>query len=206
MSTVLHLARHGETDDNSNKVFQGQHGGGLNARGRAQADRLAVRVAPSIDAVVSSDLQRARETAAIVAAAVKVEVVHDAGLREVDVGAWTGLSHDEVAVRFPEEWGAWRSGVDVPRGGGETYAALATRVRATLDRIAHEHRGRRVLVVSHGAALRSVTCSILGLPPQWSAQLAGMQNTALTTVVYDDDGESMVLTYNDFAHLANLAP
>ena len=100
MSTVLHLARHGETDDNANKVFQGQRGAGLNARGRAQAERLAARVAPSIDTIVSSDLQRARETAAIVAAAVKTEVVLDEGLREVDVGAWTGLSYEEVAAKF----------------------------------------------------------------------------------------------------------
>jgi len=206
LSTVLHLARHGETDDNANKVFQGQRGAGLNARGRAQAERLAERVAPSIDTIVSSDLQRARETAAIVAAAVKTDVVLDAGLREVDVGAWTGLSYEEVAAKFPEEWAAWRAGVDIARGGGETYQGLATRVRATLDRIANDHRGRRVLVVSHGAALRSATCAILGLSPRWSAPLAGLQNTSLTTIVYGDDGETLVLTYNDFAHLSNLAP
>ena len=206
MSTVLHLARHGETEDNAQKVFQGQRGSGLNARGRAQAARLASRVAPSIDVIVSSDLERARETAAIVAAAAKLEVVVDPALREVDVGAWTGLSHEAVADRFPEEWAAWRAGVDVARGGGETYRVLAERVRATLDRIARDHRGHRVLVVSHGAALRSAVCSILGLPALWTAPLAGLRNAALSTLVYDHDGETLLMTYNDFAHLANLAP
>src|SRR5690349_6865123 len=122
---ILLLARHGETDDNARLIFQGQGGGSLNARGRAQAERLAARLVSSLDVIVSSDLTRARETAEEVARATHVEIVFDQKIREVDVGAWTGLAYEEVERRFPEEWAAWRAGLDVPRGGGETYAALA---------------------------------------------------------------------------------
>jgi broad specificity phosphatase PhoE len=200
--TILLLARHGETDDNARQVFQGQRGGSLNDRGRAQAQRLAERVARSVDAIVSSDLLRARETAEIVAREANLAVVLDDALREVDVGAWTGLSYEDVLQRFPEEWAAWRAGADVARGGGETYAALAARVGAALAGVARAHRGKRVLVVSHGAALRSAVCAALGLSPSWTAPLAGMQNAALSTLAYEEGAESTrLLSYNDASHL-----
>jgi broad specificity phosphatase PhoE len=203
--TLLFLARHGQTEDNARQIFQGQGGSGLNARGRAQAARLAARVAGTVDAIVSSDLERARETADIVARMARLEVTFDRALREVDVGAWTGLSTEDVQARFPEEWAAWRSGVDVPRGGGETYADLAERVVASLAALAERARGKRVLVVSHGAALRSAVCKTLGLPARWTAPIAGMHNAALTTLVFDDGGGPNLLSYNDAAHLADLA-
>jgi probable phosphoglycerate mutase len=199
---LLLLARHGETDDNARKIFQGQGGGPLNARGRAQAERLAARLANRVDVIVSSDLQRARETTEHVARATGARVGMDAALREVDVGAWTGLSYEAVAERFPEEWSAWRAGRDLARGGGETYAALATRITAALERIARDYSGR-VLVVSHGAALRSAVCVVLGLSPSWTAPLAGMENAALTTMHFDP-GKAHLVTYNDVAHLDGL--
>ncbi len=173
-----------------------------------QAERLAARIATlaePVDSIVSSDLARARETASIVASAVKLDVVLDRALREVDVGAWTGLSHEDVATRFPDEWKAWQAGVDIPRGDGETYEHLATRVTAALERIANVHLGKRVLVVSHGAALRSAVCSLLGLTPHWNVPLGSLVNAALTTIAYDG-AAPRVLTYNDSAHLAGLDP
>ena len=199
----LLLARHGETDDNARLIFQGQGGGSLNARGRAQAERLAARLAKDLDVIVSSDLTRARETAEEVALASGVEIVFDREVREVDVGAWTGLAYEEVERRFPEEWAAWRAGLDVPRGGGETYAGLATRVARALERIARDHPGKRVLVVSHGAALRSAVCLALGISPSWNAPIAGLHNTSLSKLRYEGEKIHLV-TYNDVAHLRDL--
>ena len=200
---LLLLARHGETDDNARLIFQGQGGGPLNARGRAQAERLASRLAKSVDLIVSSDLLRAKETAEHVRRASGVEIVFDREIREIDVGAWTGLAYDEVERRFAEEWAAWRAGLDVARGGGETYAGLATRVSSALRRIARDHVGKRVLVVSHGAALRSAVCVALGISPSFHAPLAGMHNTALSSLRYDDEKFHLV-SYNDVAHLHDL--
>ena len=101
--TLLYFARHGETDDNARLVFQGQTGKGLNARGRAQARRLAERMKKGrITTIVASDLERAEETARIVGLA--CELVHsvDPDLREVDVGRWSGKSHEEIADLYPE--------------------------------------------------------------------------------------------------------
>jgi len=92
----------------------------------------------------------------------------------------------------------------VPRGGGETYAALAQRALTALTSIARAARGKRVLVVSHGAALRTAVCKVLGLVPSATAPLAGMRNAALTTLAFDEAGEPNLLAYNDAAHLADL--
>lgn len=202
------FARHGQTADNAARIFQGQAGSGLDRIGRAQAARLAERIrrAPP-DAIVSSDLTRAVETARYVAEACGVSVELDRGLREVDVGAWTGKSYDEIAALFPEEWAAWEAGLDVRRGGGETYAELAARVDQTIDRIAARYAGaeRRVVVVSHGGAIKSWIAKLLGVSTAGLRALAGITNAALTVVERDARGRYRLRSWNDAAHLEGLA-
>jgi probable phosphoglycerate mutase len=204
--TIL-FARHGETADNRRLVFQGQSGRALNALGRAQAKRLAGRVArhpPS--AIVASDLERAAETARIVAAACAMEpaLTFDTDLREVDVGTWTGKSHREIQQLYPEEWAAWTGGLDVRRGGGETYAELAERVERAVARAIASHPGGRVLLVSHGGAIKSWVARLLGVSSEGLRALAGVGNTSLTVVVRDAHGRSRLETWNDMAHLEGL--
>ena len=203
MSTIrILLARHGETDANVNRVFQGQGGGPLNATGREQARKLSHRVAPlRPHAIVSSDLTRAVETAEIVADVLGLVPSADPALREIDVGGWSGLSIDQVAQRFPEELAGWESGSDIRRGGGETYGELALRMRAAIERLADGVSEGPVLVVSHGAALRALACSILGLSPPGPRTLGGMHNASLSVAVREN-GKLGLLTWNDFAHLA----
>ncbi|CAN5825595.1 hypothetical protein BH11MYX4_BH11MYX4_41520 [soil metagenome] len=154
--TLLYLARHGETDDNARLVFQGQTGKGLNARGRAQARRLAERMHKSrVSSIFTSDLERAVETSLIVGAACGVEPGMDPDLREVDVGLWSGKSHHEIRELYPEEWAAWSDGLDLRRGGGETYAELAARIERAVARICATDARDPVLVVSHGGAIKS---------------------------------------------------
>jgi len=202
----LYLARHGETDDNARLVFQGQAGRGLNRRGRAQAARLAERVKRlELSAVVTSDLERAVETAQIVAKGLGLVPALDRDLREVDVGAWTGMAYREVAERYPEEWAAWSEGFDIPRGGGETYAALAARVDAAMTRLADVHAGKRVLVVSHGGAIKSWIATLLGVSNEGLRVLAGIGNAGLTFVERDSQGRYRLHGWNDTAHLEGLA-
>lgn len=199
--TTLLLARHGETDENANQIFQGQSGGGLSERGRSQVERLGRRLAlRGIDAVVSSDLDRAKETALIIAHMTGMPPTFDQDLREVDVGTWTGLSHEQVAQRFPEEWAAWNGGFDLRRGGGESYGELADRISGAIDRIVHAHTGKVILVVTHGAALRSYVCRTLGLVAQGPRTLGGVQNASLSMLTIMD-GHIRLRSWNDCAHL-----
>lgn len=203
--TLLYFARHGETDDNARLVFQGQGGRGLNARGRAQARRLAERMHKSrVTTIVSSDLERAEETARIVGLACEVAHSVEPGLREVDVGRWTGKSHDEIAELYPEEWAAWSSGLDVRRGGGETYTELAARVERAVLRIETMDARDPILVVSHGGAIKSYIAKILGVSAEGHRVLAGVGNCGLTIVERDARGRLRLHAWNDTAHLEGL--
>jgi broad specificity phosphatase PhoE len=203
-STLL-LARHGQTADNANLVFQGQTGRGLDARGRAQAGRLAERLRRwPPDALYASDLERAIETAEIVGEACGLVPRLDRDLREVDVGTWSGKSHDEIASLYPEEWAAWSAGLDARRGGGETYAELAARVEGALARIAAEHAEKRVVVVTHGGAIKSFIAKILGVSGEGRRALLAVANAGLTVVELDPRGRARLGAWNDTAHLEGM--
>ena len=203
----LWLVRHGETADNASRVFQGQSGRGLNKRGQAQAARLAERLARLVstrpDRVVASDLERAFETASIVGSAAGLTVEKDVDLREVDVGTWTGKGYDEVKELYPEEWSAWDRGLDIRRGGGETYSELADRMERAIARVATPGAGR-VLLVSHGGAIKSWIARILGVSEAGLRALGGVANTGLTLVERDDRGRHRLHSWNDVAHLEGL--
>lgn len=203
--TLLYLARHGETDDNARHVFQGQGGKGLNARGRAQARRLAERMHRARPTtIVVSDLERAVETARAVAELCGLEPRLDPGLREVDVGLWTGKSHEQIAAEHPEEWAAWSAGLDGRRGGGETYAELSQRIEDAITSICADEPRGPILVVSHGGAIKSYVARILGIPSDQMTVLTGAGNCSLSLIERDTRGRSRLHTWNDTAHLEGL--
>jgi 2,3-bisphosphoglycerate-dependent phosphoglycerate mutase len=141
--TTLLLVRHGETDWNAERRWQGHTDVPLNTRGREQAAALAEQLAGDgrVDAVYSSDLSRARDTAQAVAQRLGLPVVVDPDLREIDVGSREGLTGDEVGER------PW---------DGEPHEAHGERVLRAVHRIAAAHPAGRVLVVAHGGCLRRV--------------------------------------------------
>ena len=202
-TTKLLLIRHGETDDNHRRVFQGQSGRGLNARGRDQALRLAARferVGLRAAALYCSDLERARETADLLSGTLKLPPIADPALREVHVGAWQGLGYEEIAARHPEEWDAWRRGIDFKRGGGETYAELGDRVAAAIDGIVAAHAGETVVIVSHGAAIKVFVGRVLGLDTAALRRYRVASNTGVTLVVREDVVDTLAI-WNDASHL-----
>jgi broad specificity phosphatase PhoE len=161
--TQLLLVRHGETDWNRERRFQGHADPPLNDAGRKQARELAETLAgEGIEAIYTSDLQRARETAEILAARFGSEVVALRELREIDVGDWQGLTWPEIEERYPDGAARWHRdghGWD----GGETYDQLGERIVAALRVIAERHPGQRVLVVGHGGTVRASRAFVDGV-------------------------------------------
>jgi broad specificity phosphatase PhoE len=160
--TELLLVRHGETDWNAERRFQGHADPPLNDIGRRQARELADELAGErIDAVYTSDLARARETAAILAERGGIPVVALPELREIDVGEWQGLTWPEIEERYPEGVRAWH---ETGNGWqqGETYDELGARILTVLRRIVAEHAGERVLVVGHGGTVRAIRAHLEG--------------------------------------------
>jgi probable phosphoglycerate mutase len=147
------LLRHGVTEHTVNKRFSG-HGGadpGLTDLGREQAARAAARLARRgpIDAIVSSPLQRTRESAAVVAAELGQEVVVEPGFTEAAFGEWDGFAFAEIMERWPAEMRRWLESPTVAPPGGESLDSVYQRVRAARDELLRKHEGRTVVVVSH---------------------------------------------------------
>jgi broad specificity phosphatase PhoE len=160
---MVYLARHGESDWNAANRFQGHSDRPLTELGREQAHALADLVAAEhVEAIYSSPLIRALETARIVAARTGLDVTTRDDLREVDTGSWSGLSRAEVKERFPEGFERWISGGSGWEDG-ETYDEMATRVLKGLRDIAAAHPEGRVLVVSHGGPIRAIQAAANGM-------------------------------------------
>jgi broad specificity phosphatase PhoE len=186
--TTIFLARHGESDWNVEKRFQGHRDRPLTERGREQAHALADLVgAEKIDAVYTSPLSRARETAEIVAARVGLKVVALPELREVDTGSWSGLSRADVEARFPEGFAHWRSGGSAWENG-ESYDEMAERVIGALRKIAEDHPDGRVLVVSHGGPIRAIHAAAEGLAIQDYRRLKPVEPNARLSAVAVENG------------------
>ena len=163
--TTLILVRHGETDWNRDRRWQGHADTPLNERGRTQARALAEELAGvDVAAVYASDLARARETAEIIAARVGRPVTVDPRLREVHIGGWSGLTMAEIETRYPEELERWLAGdPEHTFDGGETYAAMGERVVSAVEGIAARHPDEEVVVVLHGGPIRALFAHVAGI-------------------------------------------
>ena len=170
----LLLVRHGQSTWNAVGRWQGWADPPLTDLGRAQAEAAAPAAAP-VDAVVSSDLQRARVTAELMATVLEVGPVHvEPGLRERDVGDFTGLTRAEIEERWPGVLSPRLSATTRDVRFGETVEALAARVEDALTRLATTFAGQRVLVITHGGVVRNLERAF-GVDPDPLPNLAGRE-------------------------------
>jgi broad specificity phosphatase PhoE len=175
----LWLVRHGLTEWNAQRRFCGHSDIPLSARGRVQARWLARQLQEeAISTLCTSDLVRARETAEIIASqnTQVVQVRVSAGWREIDFGAWEGLTYAEIAEQCKDQLGFFTDPEQCSPPGGESLAHMLQRVHAELAAIACSGDSPidgDVVIVSHGGPLRVLLCSILGIPfeRQWQLRL-----------------------------------
>ncbi|HJV81131.1 histidine phosphatase family protein [Noviherbaspirillum sp.] len=157
--TEILLIRHGETAWNARKRLQGHLDIPLNAEGELQAAALGYALmSEPLDAIFSSDLQRARQTAKAIAAPRGMTVALDPGLRERCYGAFEGMLYAEIGARYPEAYTAWQSrDIDArfPKGvhEAETLREFSQRAVGTIIRIASQGQYRRIALVAHGGVL-----------------------------------------------------
>jgi probable phosphoglycerate mutase len=172
------LWRHGQTAWNLERRFQGTTDIELTEEGVAQARRAArLLAALKPDAIIASDLRRAVDTAAELAALTGLDVTHDENLRETYAGVWQGLTHEEIVERHGEEYAAWKRGEPVRRGGGELETEVADRAAPVVERSADKlPDGGILVVVSHGGTIRTTIGRLLGLEPRSWESLGGLTN------------------------------
>lgn len=199
--TKLILIRHGETDWNAQRRYQGQSDVPLNDAGHRQAAALAQRLeGVDISAIYSSDLRRARQTASEIASLHPLPVRDEPRLKEISFGRWEGLTYGEIQERWPEEMAAWFADpIQVTPPGGETLAQVAGRVKAALDDIVRTNAGGTVAIVAHGGTLRVLLCAAIEIDPraQWRFGLS----TASISELQVSDSHTVLVRLNDTHHL-----
>jgi len=198
--------RHGETDWNRQQRFQGQIDVPLNATGHTQASRLRDRLAAErADLLACSDLERARQTAAPLAAAWRVQPVLHAGLREQSFGILEGLDVPTIRTRHPDLWELWlEHRADFTLPGGESLRQFHARVLQAVRELAEAHAGRTLAVVTHGGVLDMLWRTANGLPLD-GLRTCDIPNTGVNRLRWKA-GTLEIQRWADAEHLDGLPP
>jgi alpha-ribazole phosphatase len=197
----LLLIRHGQTDWNLLGKYQGQTDIALSGEGIRQADLLAQNFpVDTLDIIYTSDLQRAFMTAERLAEKFSAPLYADKALRELNFGAWEGLTYQEIAERWPQEvknlFGAPEK-LQIPEG--ETFLMLQRRAMDKIHEIRAENEGKNVAVVAHGAISKAILTALLHIPLHYVWMLR-QDNTAVNILRFDDEFVSVELL-NGISHL-----
>jgi probable phosphoglycerate mutase len=205
-STSLLLLRHGQTALSVERRFSGHGDPDLTELGREQARAAAQRLASSgAVRVVSSPLRRARDTAAAVADVLGVGVDVDVDLVETDFGEWEGLTFTDIRERWPDEVAAWRSDPAVAPPGGESFTAVAARVRRARERLVASAPGQTVVVVSHVTPIKTLLQQALDVGSHVLYRIH-LDVASLSATDWWPDGNALVRLVNDTTHLVELTP
>lgn len=194
------LIRHGETEWNRREIFRGQIDVGLNENGIRQAEWLGEHLGQlKMDAVYSSPLRRAVDTARAVARHHGLEVQIVDGLIDIDYGEWQGLAREEVERIYPDLYKDWLENPhQVRMPGGETLDEVRRRAHAVFLDTVSRHKGEDVAIVSHRVVNKVLICALLGLDSSHFWQIR-QDNCGITTFTGD---HGLVLTgHNDVCHL-----
>ena len=200
--TEIIIIRHGETEWNKTGRFQGHSDVPLSAEGRAQAAMLGENLAVDhVDMIYASDLTRAMETAAPLAQRFGLEVISDPQLRELNFGAWEGRNFNDVNAENPNAMKNFYTDpeqADIPES--EPFPEFQRRVAGRVREIVAHERGKRVVIVSHGASIRILLADLLSMPIRSIWHLSQL-NTAVNKIRFEDDGFAVVTLMNDTSHL-----
>jgi alpha-ribazole phosphatase/probable phosphoglycerate mutase len=207
--TKVLLVRHGETEWNAIRRVQGHLDSALSERGRQQAEAVAAHLkSVPLQAIYSSDLSRARDTAAPIAAAHGLTAVTSCDLREKSYGEWEGLTEAEIAAADPSGWRRYHveRQLDYAIPGGETWLQVQDRIVSALQRILADHPNAddTVLLVGHGGSLRLAILHALHARLPILLRLR-LDNGSLSLLEYDAARRGRVTYMNDTNHLKALS-
>ena len=199
--------RHGETAWNALGRIQGHTDIGLNDNGHAQAQQVAQALGgEALDAIYSSDLQRAWQTAQAIAAVTAAPLHAEPGLRERCFGSFEGSSFAQIAHQQPQAAELWRKR-DVqfaPPDGGESLLQLQERIAAAVQRVAAAHIGGHIALVAHGGVLdmlyRLATRQHLQAPRTWQ-----LPNAAINRLLWTPESGLTLVGWGDVQHLSGAA-
>ena len=199
--TTLFLVRHGETDQNTKRVYMGRSNAPLNERGRVQSAAVAGRLSSlNITRIFSSPVARAVQTAEVIAEKLHLDVETLDCFTEIDFGPWERLQAEEIERRWPRAWRLWREKPHVLDFAGiETLTGVRMRVGEGLDIVRQEGNGKNTVIVTHDVVIRSMLALVLNIDNSRYRSFAAA-NASLSIVHFEGE-TGRILLLNDTSHL-----
>ena len=203
MKTQVYLVRHCESEGNACRRSHAQFDGFVTRKGLKQAEALADRFEQiPVTAMYSSDSYRSRMTAAPLAARKGLPVKYRMLLREYTIGCWEGMSIGNTALAYPDIYDSWLAApYDHHVPGADPFEKVADRGVEIIKRMAKENPGGIVVAVTHSCTLTCALTRLLNQPISYYPQIKSGDNTAVTLVEVDEDGNIDILFINDDSHL-----
>ncbi len=204
--TTLLLIRHGESKANELGLYAGHGDFELTEKGLEQAELTAKFILShySVDAVYSSDLKRAYQTAKATAEKLNTEIVTDKGLREIFAGKWEGYPFNQLIFDFKEDYEIWLNDIgNAVCTGGESVKELRERVMDALQRIAEKNEGKTLVIATHATPVRVAQCTAEGKSIGELNDIPWVSNASVTELMYDKESWSVGKVSID-EHLADL--
>lgn len=206
--TRLYLVRHGETEWNKASRIQGRTDTELSSLGIEQAKKLAYRLnSEDIDVVYSSSLKRAMKTAGIIAECKGCSLYESEDYHEIRLGPWEGMTMSEIQEKYSEHLLTYKEDpINFKLPGAETFAELTERTYRAISEIVAMHKGKNILLVSHGTAIKAAIIRILGIDMNNYIKFK-IDNASISIIdFYDDSAEKpVVYCLNDTCHLHDTA-
>jgi broad specificity phosphatase PhoE len=204
--TRVYLVRHGTTDWNKEEIFRGRADCGLNETGQAEARALAAYFEDvAMDAIYSSPLSRAAETAQAIASDRGLRVISDPAFIDIDFGEWQGLPLKEVTEKYSELYRLWRERPqEITFPGGENLAQVRARSWQGFMRLLQENPQKTILIVSHRVVTKVLICAVLGLDDSHFWRIK--QDTTAVNCFEHTGGMFVTSLLNDTCHLKSVPP
>lgn len=201
--TTVYLIRHAYAQGNQDKSFQGRIDGKLTELGYRQLEGLAEACRGlKFDAVYSSPLSRAYETAQAANRYYGYEIQTDDGLMEIDGGDWEGKRWADLFVSDPERYEKWnRRDRDFSAPNGEKIETVYNRIRDTVLQIVKNNKNKTICIVSHGCAIENFMAWASGFSADEVKKVPICDNTAINCLTFDDNLLPAVVFQNDIGHL-----
>jgi len=200
--TELIFVRHGQSIANLQQVFAGQTNPDLTEQGKQQAEVFADWITKNykIDAIYSSDLIRAYNTARPVAEKLKLEIIKTDKLREIYSGLWQGVEYSKIKAEYPKEYDVWLNDIgNAVCPGGESLRELSERVDSQVKSIGKEHSGQTVLIATHATPIRALQAIYEKGSITFAKDIPWTSNTSVTVAEYKNGRLFFkIVDYNDY--------
>lgn len=203
MKTRIILIRHGQSVSNLKDKFAGSTDVQLTDLGKKQGEFTGEFLkSEKIDAIYSSTLTRAYETACYTASHHNLTVIKDEGVNEINGGLWESLTYPEIKEKFPEQYNIWHTDIGKSHcEQGESVADVRDRVYSAIERIAKKHMGQTVAIGSHGMAIRAFILKVQGLSLEEMQEKTKWASNASVTYVDYENGKFTLIKYGEDKHL-----